>query len=70
MPEAPLCRGDIVTVLVYGGERLRRRVWADVGRGVVVCSEAAYQQALRSGELPLVVGFPKEDVQRAPGSEA
>lgn len=57
-----LDRGDEVTVRGYRGEVLRRRVWADAGGGVLLCSESGFQRAIQSGEPPLYAGFPKEDV--------
>lgn len=55
-------RGDVVELLAYGQRHLIRRVWRDSGRGVAICSEEAYQQALASGEEPRCVGWPREDV--------
>ena len=55
-------RGAEVTVVAYRGERLRRRVWEDAGPGVLICSEEEYQRAMREGDEPLYVGFPREDV--------
>jgi hypothetical protein len=57
-----LIRGTEVTVVAYGGERLRRRVWQDLGSGVLLCSEREYQRALGVGDEPQYSGFPKEDV--------
>lgn len=54
--------GDEVLLLAYRGEKLRRRVWQDFGRGVAICSEASYQEAIRTGIEPLCVGWPREDV--------
>lgn len=55
-------RGTVVTVIAYKGARLRRRVWADTGKGVLVCSEAEYQRALREGSEAQAAGFSKSDV--------
>lgn len=55
-------RGTEVTVIAYGGVLLHRRVWEDVGIGVLVCSEEDYKRALRLGEEPPASGFPKQDV--------
>jgi hypothetical protein len=55
-------RGSKVTVVAYGGGLLHRRVWEDVGAGVLVCSEEEYRRALRLGEEPPAAGFPKRDV--------
>ena len=51
-----------MTVIAYRGVPLKRRVWEDVGPGVLVCSEEEYKRALRLGEEPPTVGFPKQDV--------
>ncbi len=57
-----LTRGTVVTVVALRGVRLQRRVWEDVGSGVLVCSEEDYRRALRLGEEPQAAGFPKQDV--------
>ena len=57
-----MIRGTEVTVIAYRGKLLRRRVWEDTGKGVMVCSEEAYQHALMTGEEPLSSGFPKRDI--------
>lgn len=59
---ARLERGTKVTVRAYGGALLRRRVWEDVGRGVMVTNEREYQCALQDGEEALASGFPKSDI--------
>lgn len=55
-------RGTEVTVVAYGGVLLHRRVWEDVGAGILVCSEEDYKRALRLGKEPPAAGFPKQDV--------
>lgn len=62
MTKGSLDRGDEVTVTAYGGAQLRRRVWEDVGTGVLLCSETEYRRALEIGLEPQYSGFPKEDV--------
>lgn len=63
MGERTYRRGDIVRLLAYGGDRLVRRVWQDLGRGVAICSEDTYQRAIRDGIAePNCVGWPREDV--------
>lgn len=57
-----LSRGTEITVIAYGGERLRRRVWEDVGEGVLICREEEYQRAIREHDEANCSGFPKEDV--------
>lgn len=55
-------RGQVVTAKAYGGERITRRVVRDLGRTVVICSEAEYQSATQEGREPDGVGFPRVDV--------
>lgn len=55
-------RGERVTVVAFRGNRLDRRVWEDVGAGVLVCSDDEYQKALQLGIEPQSSGFPKQDV--------
>jgi hypothetical protein len=55
-------RGSEVIVIAYRGVPLQRRVWDLSGDGVLVCSEEEYKRALRVGDEPLAVGFPKWDV--------
>lgn len=69
MDNRQLGRGEEVIVRAYRGELLHRRVWADTGRGVLLCSESGFQKAVQSGEEPLYSGFPKEDVVRVERSE-
>jgi len=57
-----LSRGTEVTVIAFGGERLRRRVWEDIGEGVLICREEEYQRAIREHDEANCSGFPKEDV--------
>jgi hypothetical protein len=57
-----LSRGTEVIVIAYGGKRLRRRVWEDVGEGVLICTEEEYQRAMREQDEANSSGFPKEDV--------
>ena len=56
-------RGRRVTVKVFGGRSLKRVVWQDLGRGVLLCTPESYAQAVRGGTEPVVVGFPTEDVE-------
>lgn len=55
-------KGKKVTVLLYGGNVAERRVVADKGNVVVVCSDEEYWRAEREGREPEGVGFPREDV--------
>jgi hypothetical protein len=55
-------RGKRVLVKAYGGKQLDRIVWEDVGKGLLVTTEREYQQAIRDGTEPILVGFPKDDV--------
>jgi hypothetical protein len=60
-------RGATVTVITYRGVPRRGRVWEDTGPGVLVCLEEEWQRALRAGEEPHCVGFPKRDVTEVMG---
>jgi hypothetical protein len=55
-------RGDLVLVTDWRGVVLRRRVWADSGDGVAICTEADYERAIAVGIEPLYVGFPKDAI--------
>ncbi|MGD1072925.1 MAG: hypothetical protein ABSB15_22615 [Bryobacteraceae bacterium] len=57
-----MIEGQRVNVLLYGGATGQRRVVADKGDIVVICSEEEYQSALREKRPPSGLGFPKEDV--------
>jgi len=46
----------------HGGKRLRRRVWEDVGEGILICTEEEYQRAIREQNEANSSAFPKEDV--------
>jgi len=56
-------RGDLVKVRVYGGDVVVRRVWEDVGPGVLLCTDKAYERAAATGQEPVCVGFPREDIR-------
>ncbi len=56
-------RGDLAGVRLYGGENVVRRVWEDLGKAVLLCSQEAYDRASKTGEEPVWVGFPRHDVQ-------
>jgi hypothetical protein len=57
-----MVKGQVVTALLYGGSEALRRVVADKGDVVVICSDEEYNQAEREGREPSGVGFPREDV--------
>ena len=58
-------RGMKIVVVAYGGERIRARVWGDLGPGVLICSEEEYRRAIESETEPLYAGFPREDLIEA-----
>ena len=62
MSKRKLQRGWEVTVLAFGDEKLRRRVWKEVGKVVFICTEEEYQRALKQKDEARTAGFPKEDV--------
>jgi hypothetical protein len=55
-------QGDVVKVKAYGGEILTRRVVADLGKTVVICSEAEFQRSKKQKREPSGIGFPRDDV--------
>ena len=59
-------RGDLVRVRAFGGEVLERRVVDDLGKHVVVCSEAEFRRAAAEHREPQGIGFPKSDVVEEP----
>ena len=65
----PMQKGQKVDVLDFRGRQLSRRVWEDAGRGVLVCTEEGYLDAVQSDDEPPLVGFPKQDVQLAVEAE-
>ena len=62
-----LSRGQLVTAVAYGGERLTRRVVSDLGRTVVICTEEEFHRAEQEKRTPDGVGFPRKDVRPRPG---
>lgn len=65
--DVDMVRGTQVTVMAYRGRRLRRRVWQDVGVGVLLTSEEEYQRALAEGSEAEASGFPKTDIVEVHG---
>ena len=57
-----MTKGQIVTVLLYGGATAHRRVVAEKPNVIVVCAEEEYLEAEKEGREPSGVGFPREDV--------
>jgi hypothetical protein len=55
-------KGQIVKALLFGGGEAPRRVVADKGDVIVLCSEAEYQFAITAKREPNGVGFPRVDV--------
>ena len=55
-------KGQTVTVCLYGGETAPRRVLADRGDVIVICSEEEFQAAQREEREPSGLGFPRQDV--------
>lgn len=55
-------RGQIVSVRLYGGSVVPRRVLVDRGAVVVICPEDEYQAASREEREPVGLGFPRQDV--------
>ncbi len=55
-------KGDRVRVEGFGGRTAILRVWEERRRGLVLCSEDGYKEAVEGGEL-VAVGFPLTDVK-------
>ena len=55
-------RGDRVRVEGFGGQTATLRVWEELGRGLVLCSEDGYERLTRGDEAPLV-GFPWSNIK-------
>ena len=62
LPAVMYKRGDRVRVHGFAGKRAVLRVWEDKGHGLLLCSEAGYQEAIKGGEL-IAVGFPIADIE-------
>ena len=56
-------RGDRVEVEGFGGDRAILRVWEVRQRGLIVCTEEDYQNALSGDGLPMALGFPFDDIR-------
>lgn len=68
MNNKTLNRGAEVTVRAFGGRKLRRRVWEDIGDVVLICTEEEYQRASLHHDEATCSGFPKEDVVEIAGT--
>ena len=55
-------RGDRVRIEGFKKRTAILRVWESLDRGLLLCSEASYEQARTGGEL-VAVGFPMSDVK-------
>ena len=62
MNNRTLDHGMMVTVIAFGGKKLRRRVWEDIGDVVLICTEEEFQRALHHGDEATCSGFPKDDI--------
>lgn len=67
MSNRVLNRGDIVTVIAFGGRKLHRRVWEDIGDVILICTEEEYQRALRFKDEATCSGFPKDTIVEVHG---
>jgi hypothetical protein len=56
-------KGQLVTVHLFGGMTAQRRLVAQKGNIIVICSEEEYRSAERERREPCGVGFPQEDVE-------
>jgi hypothetical protein len=55
-------KGQEVTVLLFGGGTATRRVIADKGNVVVICTEEEFQRAKEENREPEGLGFPRASV--------
>ncbi len=62
MNSRTLSRGVEVIISAFGGKRLRRRVWEDIGNVVLICTEEEYQRSLYYNDEATCSGFTKEDI--------
>ena len=56
-------RGDRVRVEGLGGKQATLRVWEARPRGLILCSETEYEEALRTGRTVSALGFPMCDIR-------
>jgi hypothetical protein len=61
-----LVRGQQVTVIEYGGQRLKRMVISDLGQRVIVCTADEFNRSKQEMREPEGVGFPRKDVLPVP----
>lgn len=57
-----MVQGQVVTVMLYGGEKAQRRVVSVKENVVVICSEEEYQRAQKEQREPEGLGFPPADI--------
>jgi hypothetical protein len=57
--------GSWVFVAEFGGKRLLRRVIADRGRSIAICTDEEYKAAHREGRPPVGIRFPRYSVEMA-----
>ncbi len=55
--------GDMVSVTVFGGKKVRRIVTHVIGNTVVICTRDEWRRALGENRCPDGVGFPAYDVR-------
>lgn len=55
-------RGMRVKVRVFGGEIVERRVWAEVGSDLQLCSERCYQWLINGDNYRRPVAFPESSI--------
>lgn len=55
-------RGERVIVTDYAGKQLKRIVWEDTGKGVLLTTAREFERVLREGGDPICVGFPRADL--------
>jgi hypothetical protein len=56
-------RGDRALVEGFGGKQAVLRVWEVRERGLILCTEGEYDNAISNGEIVTALGFPMGDVR-------
>lgn len=63
-------RGQKVVATQYGGQKVVRRVVADLGSTIIICNDLEYFKALEQNREPQGIGFPREAIELAEDNHA
>lgn len=55
-------RGNIVTVMVYGGEKITRRCAGTEGDTVLLCQDEEFFKSIKENRQPICIGFKFSDI--------